>query len=199
MVQAQIMFLNKAEPFTKANMPFASLYNDFFGSGLSSIVFQELREQKALAYSAYSLYAPPSVKGEPFFLQSFIGTQADKMATAAQEFKKLKSKAPNVEIQFNNARESVIKQISSDRIVRDNIYWSHLNLKRLYIDYDYRKETLELIKKMTLADFSMNFNNKISNRVYTTAIMGDKTKLKFEDIKSFGHMEEIDSKTLFGF
>lgn len=199
MVQAQIMFLNKSEPFTKANMPFASLYNDFFGSGLSSIVFQELREQKALAYSAYSLYAPPSVKGEPFFLQSFIGTQADKMATAAQEFKKLKSKAPNVEIQFNNARESVIKQISSDRIVRDNIYWSHLNLKRLYIDYDYRKETLELIKKMTLADFSMNFNNKISNRVYTTAIMGDKTKLKFEDIKSFGHMEEIDSKTLFGF
>jgi zinc protease len=49
MVQAQIMFLHKSEVFTKANLPFANLYNDFFGSGLSSIVFQELREQKGLS------------------------------------------------------------------------------------------------------------------------------------------------------
>jgi zinc protease len=199
MVQAQIMLLHKSEPFTKANLPFTNLYNDFFGSGLSSIVFQELREQKALAYSAYSFYAPPSVKNEPFFLQSFIGTQADKMATAAQEFKNLKSKAPNVEIQFNNARESVMKQISSDRIVRDNIYWSFLNMKKMNLNYDYRKEMLETISKSSLADFSKDFTNKIANKVYTTAIMGDKNKLKFEDIKGFGHMEEIDSKTLFGF
>ncbi len=199
MVQAQIMFLHKSEVFTKANLPFSNLYNDFFGSGLSSIVFQELREQKALAYSAYSFYAPPSVKGETFFLQSFIGTQADKMATAANEFKKLKSKAPNVEIQFNNARESVMKQISSDRIVRDNIYWSFLNMKRLNVDYDYRKEVLESIKNATLVSFSKEFELKIANKVYTTAIMGDKSKLKFEDIKSFGHIEEIDSKVLFGF
>ena len=121
------------------------------------------------------------------------------MATAAHEFKKLKSKAPNVEIQFNNARESVVKQISSDRIVRDNIYWSYLNLKRLYIDYDYRKETLETIQKMSLADFSKDFNHKIANRLYSTAIMGDKTKLKFEEIRDLGHMEEVDVKTLFGF
>ena len=162
MVQAQIMFLHKSEVFTKANLPFSNLYNDFFGSGLSSIVFQELREQKALAYSAYSFYAPPSVKGETFFLQSFIGTQADKMATAANEFKKLKSKAPNVEIQFNNARESVMKQISSDRIVRDNIYWSFLNMKRLNLDYDYRKEVLESIKNATLVSFSKEFELKIA-------------------------------------
>jgi len=199
MVQAQIMLLNKSETFTKANMSFASLYNDFFGSGLSSIVFQELREQKALAYSAYSLYGQPSVSGEPYFLQSFIGTQADKMATAAKEFKKLKSKAPNVEIQFNNAKESVIKQISSDRIVRDNIFWSLLNLKKLNIDYDYREELLQTIKNTSLANFSKDFENKITNKIYTTAIMGDKSKLNFEDIRSFGHMEEIDSKTLFGF
>lgn len=199
MVQAQIMFLNKSEPFSKSIMPFANMYNDFFGSGLSSIVFQELREQKALAYSAYSFYAPPSVKNEPFFLQSFIGTQADKMATAAHEFKNLKSKAPNVEIQFNNARESVLKQISSDRIVRDNIYWSYLNLKRWGLDYDYRKEVLESIKAMDLTSFSKEFRNKIANKTYTTAIMGDKSKLKLEDIKDLGHVEEVDSQVLFGF
>jgi len=199
MVQAQIMLIHKSDVFNKSILPFTNLYNDFFGSGLSSIVFQELREQKALAYSAYSRYAPPGVKGETFLLQSFIGTQADKMATAANEFKKLKSKAPNVEIQFNNARESVLKQISSDRIVRDNIFWSFLNMKKFNLDYDYRKEVLETIKNTSLASFSKEFDQRIASKVYTTAIMGDKSKLKFEDIKSFGHLEELDSKVLFGF
>ena len=67
------------------------------------------------------------------------------------------------------------------------------------LDYDYRKEMLDAISKTSLADFSKDFTNKIANKIYTTAIMGDKTKLKFEDIKGFGHIEEIDSKTLFGF
>lgn len=199
MVQAQIMMLHKSDNFSKTIFPFMNLYNDFFGRGLSSIVFQELREQKALAYSANSFYAPPGVRGETFFLQSFIGTQADKMATAAHEFKKLKSKAPNVEIQFNNARESVIKQLSSDRIVRDNIFWSYLNNQKYGIDYDIRKEVIETISKSSLASFSVDFNQRISNKTYTTAIMGDKTKLKFEDIKDFGHFEEVESTLLFGF
>lgn len=199
MVQAQIMLTHKSDVFTKGSMPFTNLYNDFFGSGLSSIVFQELREQKALAYSAYSYYALPSVKNEPFFLQSFIGTQADKMATAAYEFKKLMNTAPQVEIQFNNAKESVLKQISSDRIVRDNIFWSYLNNKKLGIDYDIRKEIFAEIKNTTLASFSKDFTQKISNKIFTTAIMGDKTKLKLGDITDLGHQEEVDGKTLFGY
>jgi zinc protease len=199
MVQAQIMMTHKSDNFDKKTLPFLNLFNDFFGSGLSSIVFQELREQKALAYSAYSYYATPSIQGEPFFLQAFIGTQADKMSTAAHEFKKLLNTPPQVEIQFNNARESALKQISSDRVVRDNIYWSFLNYKKLGIDYDVRKDVFETIKGSTLASFSADFKNKISNKTFTTLIMGDKSKLKLDDVKDFGHLEEVDIKTLFGY
>lgn len=199
MVQAQIMLTHKAENFDKKTLPFQNLFNDFFGSGLSSIVFQELREQKALAYSAYSFLGTPAVQGEPFFLQAFIGTQADKMSTAANEFKKLLNTAPQVEIQFNNARESALKQISSDRIVRDNIFWSYLNNQKLNIDYDIRKDVFNTIKTATLASFSADFKSKISNKLFTTVVMGDKTKLKLDEIKDFGHLEEIDSKTLFGY
>ncbi len=199
MVQAQIMLTHKSLAFNKESLPFANLFNDFFGSGLSSIVFQELREQKALAYSAYSYFATPSIQGEPYFLQAFIGTQADKMATAAHEFKKLLNTAPQVEIQFNNARESALKQISSDRIVRDNIFWSFLNYKKLGIDYDIRKDVFNTIKSSSLASFSADFKDKISNKTFSTVVMGDKAKLKLDDIKDFGNLEEVDLKTLFGY
>jgi len=199
MVQAQIMMTRRADNYDKTILPFQSMYSDFFGSGLSSIVFQELREQKALAYSANSSYVKPAMKGEPFFFQSFIGTQADKMGTAAKEFKKLLNTNPSVEIQFNNSKNSVMKQISSDRIVRDNIYWASLNMKDLGFDYDYRKDVLAAIKTTNLTKFVAEFEKRISNKDYTTVIMGDKSKLKMEDVKEFGPIKELDLKAIFGF
>lgn len=199
MVQAQIMLTHKGENYDKSVLPFLNLYNDFFGSGLSSIVFQELREQKALAYSANSRYGTPAVKGEPYFFQAFIGTQADKMGTAAKEFKKLLNTNPKVEIQFNNARESVLKQISSDRIVRDNIFWSFLNMQKLGFDYDFRKDVLNTVKSATLASFTKDFESKISNKLFTTVIMGDKSKLKLDDVSEFGEVEELSTKQIFGY
>lgn len=199
MVQAQIMLTHRGENFDKNLMPFVNLYNDFFGAGLSSIVFQELREQKALAYSANSRYGTPETKGEPFFFTAFIGTQADKMGTAAKEFKKLLNTNPTVEIQFNNAKESVIKQISASRIVRDNIYWNYLQLQKLGIDYDYRKDVLASIKSSTLSSFIKDFESKISNKTFTTVIMGDKSKLKMDEVSEFGTIQELNATEVFGY
>lgn len=199
MVQAQIMLTNRSSNFDKSIYPFAYTFNDYFGSGLSSIVFQELREQKALAYSAYSAYRAPSNLNEQYFLQAFIGTQSDKMPTAAKEFKKLLNNMPKVPIQFSNSKESALKQIASDRIVRDNIYWSFLNYKKLGIDYDIRKDIFSAIKSTTMDGFGDEFAKRISNKIFTTILMGDKSKLKLDEIKEFGPVEELTTKQLFGF
>ena len=57
MVQAEILFLTKADLYDKTLVPTVSLYNEYFGGGMGSIVFQDLRESKALAYSAMSRYS----------------------------------------------------------------------------------------------------------------------------------------------
>lgn len=199
MVQAQIMLTRRADNYQKSLLPFMGMYNDFFGSGLSSIVFQELREQKALAYSAYSRYMAPSIEGEPFYFQSFIGTQADKMGMAAKEFKKLLNTNPSVEIQYNNSRESVMKQIASDRIIRDNVFWSYLNAKKMGYNSDYRREIYDVVKSSNLNGFVSEFQKRISNQKYTTIIMGDKTKLNMKDLEEFGQVIELDAKGIFGY
>ena len=199
MVQAQIMLTAKSEKFSKESLPFAYTYNDYYGSGLSSIVFQELREQKALAYSAYSAYRTPANKNEEFFLQAFIGTQADKMPVAAREFKNLLDNMSSVPIQFGNAKESALKQIASDRIVRDNIFWQYLRYKDLGIDYDVRKDIFSAIQNKSLDQFGSEFKARISGRTFNTVLMGDKTKLKLDEIKDFGEITELDTKKLFGF
>ena len=43
MVQAEMVFLSKGEDFSPEKMAATELFNTYFGSGLSSIVFQEIR------------------------------------------------------------------------------------------------------------------------------------------------------------
>ena len=199
MAQSQIMLVSDGVPFNLDVLPFAYSYSDYYGSGLSSIVFQELREQKALAYSAYSAYQRPSNLNETFSLVAFIGSQSDKMPTAMKEFKKLLDKMSNVPIQFQNSKESTLKQIASDRIVRDNIFWQYYSNKKLGIDYDYRKNIFEAVKTRTIEQFEQEFSKLVSNKKFTTVLMGDKSMMNLDQIKEFGEIEEINTQQIFGY
>ena len=53
---------------------------------MSSIVFQDLREAKALAYSVSSLYRNPDAKDKHHYITSYIGTQSDKLGEALSGF-----------------------------------------------------------------------------------------------------------------
>src|SRR5690606_38972590 len=57
MVQAEISLRSREGKFDKNLLPSSGIFNEYFGSGLSSIVFQEIRESKSLAYSAYCFYS----------------------------------------------------------------------------------------------------------------------------------------------
>ena len=56
----------------------ANLYTSYFGSGMSSVVFQELREARALAYSASARYSAGSRINAENLMMGSIGTQTDK-------------------------------------------------------------------------------------------------------------------------
>ena len=101
MVQAEMMFLAKGSPFAPENMAASTLFNTYFGAGLSSIVFQEIRESKSLAYSAYSYYSQASDKNDANYVMAYIGTQANKMPQAVDAMMSLMSDMPEAEEQFN--------------------------------------------------------------------------------------------------
>jgi predicted Zn-dependent peptidase len=64
----------------------ASIYNNYFGSGMSSVVFQELREARALAYSAAASYAQGSREDAENLMLGAIGSQTDKTVDAVTAF-----------------------------------------------------------------------------------------------------------------
>lgn len=199
LVQAQIMLVHVGDQMDNKILPYAYLFNDYFGSGLSSIVFQEIREQKALAYSAYSFYSIPERKNDRHILQAFVGTQADKMATAMTEMTKLLNKMPRVEQQFEGARNSAIKQIASERITRENIFWRWEDYKRKGFQSDIRSDIYNELKTINMDTFEPFFNKYIANKRFYYIVLGDKSKLKMDELTKLGEIKELNSRDILGY
>ncbi|WP_121665415.1 M16 family metallopeptidase [Mesonia aquimarina] len=199
MVQAEMVFLAKGENFDAEKMAATELFNTYFGSGLSSIVFQEIRESKSLAYSAYSAYQMAREKDKPNYVMAYIGTQANKMPQAVDAMMELMTDMPEAEEQFQSAKEATLKQIAADRITKTSIFWNFESLKERGLDHDYRQEMYNTIEKMTLADLKEFFNNNIKGEEYNILVIGNKKDVNMNALSKLGKVKELDVDYLFNY
>lgn len=199
MVQSEILFLAKGAEFDSKRIAISRLFNTYFGSGLSSIVFQEIRESKSLAYSAFSQYGMANKKGDSDYIMAFVGTQANKVPQAVDAMMDLMSNMPEAEEQFNQAKKATLKKIAAQRITKSNIFWTYENLKKKGIDNDNREEMYETIKNMTLADLKSFFNDNIKGKTYNVLAIGNKKDIDMKALSKLGVIKEMDIDYLFNF
>ncbi len=199
MVQTNLILVAKDTKFSKEYLDEASIFGEYFGSGLSSIVFQDIREAKALAYSAYSAYSLAVKPEKNNYTFAFIGTQANKLKDAINAMQELMHNMPRALNQFNGAKDAALKRIESQRITKSSIYWTYKrNLEKGY-DYDIRKEIYDNIKKMTIDDLDSFFKSHIAKDNFTFCLMGDKANINLEELSKYGKVIEVDLTKLFGY
>ena len=199
MVQSEILLLAKGELFNSNKMAASMLFNTYFGRGLSSIVFQEIRESKSLAYSAFSSYNIASESEKPDYTMAYVGTQANKLEQAVKAMMELMSNMPEVEDQFNQAKAATLKKIASKRITKSNIFWSYESLKKRGINNDNRKQIYDEIKAMTMEDLKTFFDDNIKNENYNVMVIGNKKDIDFEAISKLGNVKELEIDYLFNY
>ncbi len=199
MVQSEMVFLAKGSEFDPSKMAASRLFNTYFGSGLSSIVFQEIRESKSLAYSAFSAYSTASKKGKSNYVYAYIGTQANKMPEAVDAMMDLMTNMPEAEKQFNQAKEATLKKIAAQRITKSNIFWTYEALKKRGLDYDNRKEMYSTIKNMTLSDLKAFFDENIKGETYNVLVVGNKKDVDMKSLSKLGEVKEMDIDYLFNY
>ena len=199
MVQTEMAKVAKGPNVNLANLGKISVFNEYFGRGLSSIVFQEIRESKSLAYSAYVSYASSSELNRPDYVTTYIGTQANKLPQAVTAMDELMANLPQIPAQFNNAKNAALKQIASGRINRTNIYFNQLNLKKLGVDYDLRKDIYKEVEKLSLADLTNFYDSQMKPMKYNTAIIGKKENLDMDALNKIGKFQEVSLEEIFGY
>ena len=200
MVQAEILMLSKGTPqYSLDENILATFYNNYFGSGLSSIVFQEIREARALAYSTNVVYSSPNKKSKAHYLQAYVGTQPDKMQEAINALFGIIENMPVSEMQIENARQSVLKSLESERITKANVYWTYRSNLDKGIENDAREAFYNLISSTTTADLVAFQNQFIKGRKFKILVMGDRDKMDFDFLKTIGKFQELSLEDVFGY
>jgi zinc protease len=199
MVQTEMLLVSKAGAFDAEKMPYASLFSEYFGGGLSSIVFQEIREAKALAYSANVTYTIPAERSEAHYVRAFLGTQTDKLADAVSATLKLMNDMPMAREQFEGAKASALKVIASTRITKENIYWRWDDAQRRGLDFDVRRMNYERIPNITIEDMKVFFDKEVKGRPYSYCVIGKEAALDMKALEQMGPVRKVSKAELFGY
>lgn len=199
MVQTELMLLSKGTPkFNLEEFIFSEWYNQYFGYGLSSIVFQEIRESKALAYSAYAFFANPGRRDRAHYLQAYVGTQPDKLRDAVEAFQAILEDMPVSPIQMEHARQSVLKQIAAARINHADIYWNWRTARDRGFRRDLRQDLYEAMQQATADDLLRFHQQHIKGRRFHWLVLGDKNHVDLKYLRSIGPVEQLTLEDVFG-
>ena len=196
-----LSYSNTGKEYDPSRAPIINMYNEYFGGGMNSIVFQEMREARGLAYSAGATYGAPADKEGTYQYTTFIATQNDKMMDAVKAFDEIIDNMPHSEGAFNIAKENIIANLRTNRILGESVINYYLNLRRMGLSEDQNRNLFEKVQQFTLQDVIDFQQNEVKNRKYVTGILGSEKDL---DIKAlvdggYGKVERVSLEDIFGY
>jgi len=90
------------------------------------------------------------------------------------------------------------KQLETERITQNNIYWQYYFDKLLAVDYDSRRYLYDYVTSVKYEDIRQKFINADIDDKYVLCIVGDKNKLRFSSLDKLGKVKEISAKEFLG-
>ena len=199
MTQAELLMLSRDKPYDPERIPLITLFNEYYGGGMSSVVFQELREAKALAYSVFSVYRIPKDKDDHHYIFSYIGTQADKLPEALSGVNELLENLPESPELFDTAKDGIRRKIRTERLTRTKILFTREEAQKLGLNHDIRRDIYESTEQFNFEDIATFHRHRFADRKYTLLVLGKKENLDMETLKRYGNVTTLSLEEIFGY
>jgi predicted Zn-dependent peptidase len=174
-----------------------TFYGSYLGGGMSSVIFQEIREARSLAYAAWGGYAPAGHKGDDNELYGGLECQADKTAEGADLLRALSLELPWSEDRFAETRRAIEQRYRTDPIQFRGVpgvlmAWEDQGLP----PGDPRPARFERALSYTIADLKA-FAARFKGRPATIYVLGDRARVGLDGLKKLGSFEERTIDQLF--
>lgn len=194
-----IMYHNENRPWNQDELAVSSLFDEYFGGSMNSIVFQELREARGLAYSAGANYNLPWRKGDFEDFNTFIITQNDKMMDCIKQFNAILDTVPQSEAAFNIAKDALKKKLESRRITKFSLINKYISNKYLDINYDISERIYNGLDKVTMQDIVDYEKRLMANKTYRYLILGNEKALNMDALGKIAPVKRVSTEMIFGF
>ncbi len=199
MVQSEIRWVRNTATYSADKEPVIDIFNNYFGGGMGALVFQTIRESKALAYSTFAFYAKPDKKEDPFYTLAYVGCQADKFNESIVAMNELLDDLPNVEENIKFAKAGIKKDIETERITQDGIIFNYLTAQQKGLSDDIRKSTYAGVDKIGYNELKKFHSEYIANKPYTYCIVASEKKLSNDDMSKYGEVKKLSLEEIFGY
>lgn len=192
-------YSNNGQTYDLGLEPEVTLFNEYFGGGMNSIVFQELREARGLAYSAGASYTTAYHPQETNYFLTTIGSQNDKLADCLDVFHEITEHMPLADNSFVQAKEAVIKRMATRRYVGFRLLNHYLVQRGLGFDHDTDADIYREVQTLTLADLQRFAEQNVAGRTYRYMVLGDEQNLDMKKLESLGTIHRLTLTDIFGY
>ncbi len=192
-------YSNNGQKYSVELEPQIYIFNEYFGGGMNTVVFQELRESRGLAYSASAFYNKPRKAGQTNYFFTNIITQTDKMSDCLDVFHQITEQMPLSEGSFALAKSGMLKWLATQRVTRSEVLSYYMQCHDLGLDHSPLKEVYDKMLDMTIDDLSQFHQQNVKGRTYTTLVLGDEEELDMDKLSTLGPVQQVTLEDIFGY
>lgn len=192
-------FSCRNEKFDVMQAPAIYLFNEYFGAGMNTVVFQEMRESRALAYRAYARLMTPKHLQDTYSFIAEIGSQSDKLRQAVEAFDQIINEMPESEKSMEIAKTAIDSRLRTTRASGMKVLKDWLALQELGLDTPLEKTIFEKVKNMSMKDLKATQEKWVKNRTYHYGILGNEKELDSDFLKTLGPVKYLSQEEIFGY
>lgn len=194
---AQLRIDAPDEPYDPGRVPGAQLFNMYFSGGMAGLVFQELREARALAYAVGAQYMPGYRKEDETLFTAAMTTQNDKTPEATQNFLALIQDMPLSPERFTLAKEALISDYRTGKIGFREVLGTVCMWERLGLTPDPRAQWFPIIQAAEPSLLESFYRAHIAGRPLLISLVGEKSRIPWEALTAVAPVHEFTVETLF--
>ncbi len=176
------------------NKAHAIAFNEYFGSGMSSLVFQEIREFRSLSYAAYSVYRQPFLPRNPGFLMGYMNTQSDKTIDGMQAMSELITEMPIRPERLEGIRKGLIQSVYTSRPGFRNMGAAVAHWRTQGFDADPQELYYPVFQNLDFDNIVGFYNYHIAHKPILITVTGNMKKVDEDSFNLFGNSVKLKYK-----
>ncbi|MFA8433546.1 MAG: M16 family metallopeptidase [Marinifilaceae bacterium] len=196
-IQSQISILVPSNQNDKKDELDRKAFNSYFSGDMYSLVFQEIREFRSLAYSAWGYFSLPENSSIPGCFIGEMSTQADKTIEALETFTGLIHEMPEKPKRMEIIRKKMKQSINSKRPSFRRISYKVPDWKRKGYTQDPNKSMYPQYDELNFEKVKHFYEKYMHGQPVVITVVGNSKQIDTEKLKQFGKLIKIKKSEIF--
>lgn len=177
----------------------ARLFSVYFGSDMSSLMFQEIREFRSLAYRVSGRYIlpPHKLEGKAGEFVTMLSTQSDKTLDALGIMNSLIHEMPEKEERISTVKQSIVNQVNNDFPSFREVPEKVAGFRRNGFDCDPSEALLSGISDMDMKDIIRFYRHNVRLKPVVYVIVGNSRRIDMKQLETYGNVIRLRKKDIY--